>query len=187
NSERKTFVRNDNIATKKNAGIAVSAYFPVTKFLTTNIYGNVSNSKYKGALNGGVLDVNGTTFMTNLNNQFKFKKGWSAELSGFYRSKGIEGQIIADPMWQISSGLQKQVLKNKGTLKLSVSDIFNSQHFVGTVKYQDIDVYINERHDSRRASLTFTYRFGKAMQNQQQRRKTGGAGDEQSRVKSGGN
>ena len=90
-------------------------------------------------------------------------------------------------MWQISSGLQKQVLKNKGTLKLSVSDIFNSQHFVGTVKYQDIDVYINERHDSRRASLTFTYRFGKAMQNQQQRRKTGGAGDEQSRVKSSGN
>jgi Outer membrane receptor proteins, mostly Fe transport len=187
NSERKTFVRNDNIATKKNIGLAVSAYFPVTKFLTTNIYGNISNSKYKGALNGGVLDVNGNMFMTNINNQFKFKKGWSAELSGFYRSKGIEGQIVANPMWQMSTGVQKQILKNKGNLKLSFSDIFNSQRFVGTVKYQDIDVYINEKGDSRRASLTFTYRFGKAMQNQQQRRKTGGAGDEQSRVKSGGN
>lgn len=187
NSERKTFVRNDNIATKKNIGLAVSAYFPVTKFLTTNIYGNISNSKYKGALNGGVLDVNGNMFTTNISNQFKFKKGWSAELSGFYRSKGIEGQIVANPMWQMSTGVQKQILKNKGNLKLSFSDIFNSQRFVGTVKYQDIDVYINEKGDSRRASLTFTYRFGKAMQNQQQRRKTGGAGDEQSRVKSGGN
>ena len=187
NSERKTFVRNDNIATRKNIGLAISAYFPVTKFWTTNIFGNASNSKFKGALNGGILDVQGTTFMTNVNNQFKFKKGWSAELSGFYRSKGIEGQIVANPMWQISSGVQKQVLKTKGNLKLSFSDIFNTQKFVGTVKYQDIDVYINEQNDRRRVSLTFTYRFGKAMQNQQQRRKTGGAGDEQSRVKSGGN
>jgi iron complex outermembrane recepter protein len=187
NSERKTFVRNDNIATRKNLGLAVSAYFPVTKFVTTNIFGNVLNSKYKGALNGGVLDVNGTMFMTNINNQFKFKKGWSAELSGFYRSKGIEGQIVANPIWQVSSGIQKQVLKNKGTVKLSFSDIFNSQRFEGTVKYQDIDVYINEKNDRRRVGLTFNYRFGKPMQNQQQRRRTGGAGDEQSRVKSGGN
>ncbi|MBA2250589.1 MAG: TonB-dependent receptor [Chitinophagaceae bacterium] len=187
NSERKTFVRKDNIATKTNAGIAVSAYFPVTKFWTTNIYGNVVNDTYKGALNGGVLNVNSTLFMTNINNQFKFKKGWSAEMSGFYRSKGIEGQIVVHPMWQVSSGVQKQVLKDKGTVKLSFSDIFKSQTFIGTVKYQDIDIYIRSNNDRRRASLTFTYRFGKPMKNQDQHRKAGGAGDEQSRVKSGNN
>ena len=45
-------------------------------------------------------------------------------------------------MWRMDAGLQKQVLKNKGTLKLSVRDIFQSQNFTGYVKYQDIDVYI---------------------------------------------
>ena len=121
-----------------------------------------------------------------MSNQLKFKKGWSAEVSGFYRSKGIESQIIMDPMWRLDAGLQKDVLKNKGTLKLGIRDIFDSQNFKGNVNYQDIDVYINNRHDSRNASLTFTYRFGKPMQNQQ-RRKTGGASDEQNRVKTGGN
>ena len=185
NSERKTFVTKDNIATKRNMGIAVSVYTPVTKFWTTNIYLNVLNDKYKGILNGGLLDVNSTMFMTNMSNQFKFKKGWSAELSGWYRSKGIEGQIVYDPMWQVSTGVQKQILKTKANLKLSISDIFNSQIFIGTVNYQDIDIYIHNKNDRRRVALTFTYRFGKQMQNQQQRRKTGGAEDEQSRVKSG--
>ena len=119
-----------------------------------------------------------------LTNQFKFKKGWSAELSGFYRSNGIEGQIIMDPMWQISAGVQKQILKDKGTLKLGFRDIFNSQQFKGAVKYQDIDVKIKSINDSRRATLTFIYRFGKPIKNQPQRRKTGGTTEEENRIKS---
>ena len=185
-SERKTFQTKENIASKTNYGLAVSAYFPVTKFLTTNIYSNIVHDAYKGALDGGYLNVNAFIFFANISNQLKFKKGWSAELSGFYRGKGIESQLVMDPMWRLDAGLQKQVLKNKGTLKLSVRDIFASQKFSGYVKYQDIDISINNHWDSRSASLTFTYRFGKPLQNQQPR-KTGGASDEQSRVKTGGN
>ncbi|MEP6951025.1 MAG: outer membrane beta-barrel protein [Ginsengibacter sp.] len=185
-SERKTFQTKENIASRTNMGLAVSAYFPVTKFLTTNIYSNVVHDTYKGELDGGYLNVNSTTFFANITNQLKFKKGWSAELSGFYRSKGIESQIIIDPLWRLDAGLQKEVLKKKGTVKLGIRDIFASQNFTGSVQYQDIDVFLRNRHDNRRASLTFTYRFGKPLQNQQ-RRKTGSASDEQNRVKTGGN
>lgn len=185
-SERKTFQTKENIASRTNYGLAVSAYFPVTKFLTTNIYSNVVHDTYKGALDGGYLNVKGATFFGNISNQLKFKKGWNAEISGFYRTRGIEGQIIMNPMWRLDAGLQKEVFKNKGSLKLSVRDIFSSQNFSGYVNYQDIDVYIKSRHDNTTASLTFSYRFGKPLQNQQ-RRKTGGASDEQSRVKTGGN
>ncbi|MDB5224128.1 MAG: TonB-dependent receptor [Chitinophagaceae bacterium] len=180
-TERKTFLSTKNIGTKQNMGIAVSANFPVNKIWSTNIYANVFTNKYYGVLNTGILDVSATAFMTNINNQFKFKKGWSAELSGFYRSKGLEGQLVANAMWQVTSGVQKQVLKNKGTVRFFVSDIFNSQNFSGSVKYQDIDVHIRNSGDRRRASLTFTYRFGKPIQNQP-RKKSGGL-DEESRVK----
>ena len=183
-SERKTFQTKDNIASKINYGLSVSAYFPVTKFFSTNIYTNVVHDSYKGELDGGNLDVNGVIFFGNMSNQFKFKKGWSAELSGFYRSKGIESQIVMNPMWRMDAGIQKKILKNKGTLKLSIRDIFNSQNFSGAVKYQDIDIRIKNTRDSRTGSLTFTYSFGKPLQNQQ-RRKTGSASDEQNRVKTG--
>ncbi|MDQ2720755.1 MAG: TonB-dependent receptor [Bacteroidota bacterium] len=185
-SERKTFATKENISSKKNFGLAMSANFPVTKFWTSNLYANVNHDTYHGALGSGILNVQGTTFFSNMNNQFKFDKGWSAELSGFYRSKGIESQMVINPMWRLDAGVQKQILKNKGSLKLSIRDIFNSQSFSGYVNYQDIDVRIKNIRDSRTASLTFSYRFGKPMKNQQPR-KTGGASDEQSRVKSGGN
>ena len=183
-SQRITFDTKENIASRTDFGLSVSAYFPVTKFLTTNIYTNVISDTYQGELDGGYLKLNNITFFGNINNQFKFKKGWSAELSGFYRTKGLEGQIIANPMWRADAGIQKKIFKNKGSLKLSVRDIFNSQVFAGYVNYQDIDVRINNRRDSRAASLTFTYSFGKPLQNQQ-RRKSGSASDEQNRVKTG--
>jgi iron complex outermembrane recepter protein len=185
-SERITYQTKENIASRTNYGLAISAYFPVTKFWTTNIYGNVIHDAYKGALDGGYLNVNAITYFANITNQIKLKKGLSAELSGFYRSKGIESQIVMDPMWRVDAGLQKQVLKSKGTLKLSVRDVFASQKFSGYVKYQDIDIKIRNHWDSQDASLTFTYRFGKPLQNQQ-RRKTGGASEEQNRVKTTSN
>lgn len=183
NSERKTFVTKDNIATLKILGVSISANFPVAKFWSTNLYVNYAYKEYKGELNGGDLDVSAANVMANVGNQFKFKKGWSAELSGWWRSKGIEGQLVARSIWQASAGIQKQVLKNKGTLKLGIRDIFASQSFKGTVNYNDIDVFIHEQQNRRTATITFSYRFGKPMKDQQQRRKTGGAGDESGRVK----
>ncbi|MEP7079347.1 MAG: TonB-dependent receptor [Ginsengibacter sp.] len=184
-AERKTFQTKENLASKTNLGMAVSANFPVASFWNANLYGNVNYDTYSGQLNGGMLKVNGVSYFLNVGNQLKFKKGWSGELSGWYRSGGLEGQLISNPMWRIDAGIAKQVLKKKGSLKLSVRDIFLSQQFSGAVKYQDIDLNIKNIRDSRMVTLTFSYRFGKPMK--EQRRKSGGAGDEQSRVKSGGN
>lgn len=185
-NERKTFQTKENLASKTNYGVAVSANFPVTKFWSTNLYTNVNYNAYSGVLEGGNLEINATTFTGNMNNQFKFKNGWSAELSGFYRSKSIEGEIVINPMWRLDAGIQKLVLKKKGSVKFGVRDIFNTQVFSGNINYQDIDAYINNYRDSRTFSLTFSYRFGKPIKNQQHRR-TGGASEEQNRVKSSGN
>jgi iron complex outermembrane recepter protein len=185
-AERKTFVRKDNIASMKNISLAVSLNKPVTKFWTMSLFGNINNRKYEGALNGGELNVNGTRVMTNMNNQFKFKKGWGAELSGWWRSRGIEAQMIMEQMWRMDAGLSKQVLKSKGTIKLGIRDIFNSQNFNGSVNYQDIDVKIREQQYRRMGTISFSYRFGKPIKDQQPKRKTGGAADESGRVKTGG-
>ena len=137
-------------------------------------------------VDGGNLNIEATTFMANMNNQFKISEDWSAELSGFYRSKAIEGQIVMYPMWRLDAGVQKLILKKKGTLKFSVRDIFNSQYFRGYINYQDIDARIKNVWDSRTFSFTFSYRFGNPIKNQPHRR-TGGASEEQNRVKSSSN
>ena len=180
-----SFVKRSNIASQNNLSLSVSANIPVTKWWRANIYTNVFRNHFRGVVNNGPIDVSGTTGMANLSNSFTFKNGWGAELSGFYRTKSIEGTLVANDMGAVNVGFSKQILKKKGSLRLNIRDVFYTQQFSGYSKYQNIDVSIRNTRDSRVANLTFTYRFGK-QQNSPQRKK-GGAGDEQQRVKVGGN
>ncbi len=181
-----TIVRQGNIGKRENAGIAVSVQIPVTKWFTTMLYSNYNYIKYSGVLNGEELKVEAGNLMVNMNNQFKFNKGWSAELSGWYRGKGPEGQIVLDAFGQLSAGVAKQVMKGKGTLKLNMRDIFYTQQPKGEINFQSTEARFKNYRDSRVLNLTFTYRFGKPLKNTNGQRKKGGAGEEQNRVKGGG-
>ncbi len=126
------YVSNENIASSQNLGIAISLSAPVNKWYTTNFYTNVYYSSYEGLLQGQPLHVSGINASFNMNNQFNLGKGWSAEISGWARTKGIEGQFLVSAMGAVNSGIQKQVLKKQGSLKLSVDDIFDSRKFNAT-------------------------------------------------------
>jgi iron complex outermembrane receptor protein len=182
-----TIVRRGNIGKRDAAGIAVSAQVPFAKWWNASIYSNLNYNRFKGRLNGDgeYINVSASNVLFNVNNQFKFNKGWSAELSGFYRTKGVEGQILIQALGQLSAGIAKQVLKNKGTLKLNVRDILYSNKATGDINFENTQAHFVNTRDSRVASLSFTYRFGKPIKGQQQRRKIGGADDEQNRVKVG--
>ncbi len=178
-----TFIRKDNIAQQQNFGIAISANVPITKWWKANIYTNVFNNQFSGLVNGSYLSVSGATFTTNITNQFTIKKGFNAELSGFYRSSELGGVLISKPMGGVNIAFTKQVLKTKGTLRIGVRDVFFTQVFNGYSRFQNIDITVRAIRDSRVLNIGFTYRFGKAKPTQN--RKRGGAGDEQDRVKGG--
>ncbi len=179
-----TIVKKGNFGSVNSASISMSAQKPVVKWWTVIVYTEYNYNDYKGFLNGENVRVKAGNFVVNINNQFKFKKGWSAELSGFYRTKGIEGQILIKSMGQLNAGVQKQVLKNKGTLKLNVRDILYTMQANGEINFQRTVASFHQERDSRVLTLSFGYRFGKPI-NGQQKRKTGGAGTEQNRVKGG--
>ncbi len=181
-----TVIRRGNIGKRDNAGIAISMQKPITKWWTPILYANFNYNHYSGILNKEPLNIEATNFLVNLNNQFKFGKGWSAELSGFYRTKGIEGQLILFPFGQVSAGVSKKVIKEKGTVKLSARDIFYTQKIKGNISFQQTDVTFWQNRDSRVVNLSFTFRFGKQLQNVPQNRRAGGADEESNRVKKGG-
>jgi hypothetical protein len=161
--EYATIQSNGNYGKRNNAGIAVSAQVPVAKWLNSNIYTNYSYNKLEGRLFGEDVEIDGATFLASVNNQFNFQKGWSGEISGWYRTKGIEGQIITYPMGALTAGVGKQVIKGKGTVKLTVRDIFYSQPPRGDINFKTTEAKFRASWDSRQANLTFTYRFGKPV------------------------
>ena len=181
-----TIVRNGNIGRRQNAGIAVSAQIPVTKWWTAIVYANLIYTKFNGVLYGEYLDVSLTTLQSNLNNQFTFGKGWSGELSGFYMTKSIEGQVLVNPLGQANAALSKKILKDKGTIKVAFRDMFWTMQPRGSINFQQTEATFHNYRDSRQVSATFVYRFGKPLKGSQGRSQHNGAGDEQNRVKAGG-
>ncbi|MEO5683277.1 MAG: TonB dependent receptor [Chitinophagaceae bacterium] len=182
-----TIVSRGNIGQRQNAGLSVSAQVKPAKWWSASLYGNYNYNYFKGVLYGEVVNVSGSNVLFNVNNQFTFGKGWSAELSGFYRTKGIEGQIMINPMGQASAGVSKQILKGKGSVRVNIRDIFYTNKARGTIIFQQTEAYFQNTRDSRVAGISFTYRFGKPIKGPQNNRKKGGADDEQNRVKAGGN
>lgn len=183
--KKTTYQTRENLSSMKQLGLAVTANLPVRKWWNVNLYANVFNNHYHGIYQKDPIDIEITSFTTNMTNSFTMGKGWSAEVSGWYRSKGAEGLLIINDMSAVNSAISKQLFKKKGTLKMGVRDIFFTQQFSGYAKYSDVDVKLAGRRDSRQFNLSFTYRFGKTNI-PSERRKTGGANDEQNRVKSGG-
>ncbi|MBI3717941.1 MAG: outer membrane beta-barrel protein [Sphingobacteriales bacterium] len=193
-----------NIKTKKNTQKGyngsvnlgyIQAIYPKT---TNNFNFNYRNSKinlfsnYSYSYWVGFSDINIDRYFGRtadkfdaLFDQFKFKKGWGAEISGFYRTKLlVSGLIIGEPMGVLSFGASKQILKGKGNIRLNLNDPFWLQYFRGYTKFGNIDTHIQSKWDNRRIVLNFSYRFSKG-QNVQQRRRNGGASDEQNRVGQG--
>ena len=176
------YAKQANIANQRQYGISVSANNPITKWWTNSIYVNVFNNKFNGLVNNAYVTVNATTLMLNGSQQFKFAKTWTGEISGFFRTAGVEGVLIAKPMGMLSAGIGKQMFKNKGTLRLNVRDILYTQRFSAKAKYGNVDARFTEERDSRLVSLGFTYRFSKGKMTNTKKRTTGSASEEQNRV-----
>ena len=183
--KKTTYQTRENFSSMKQFGLALSANMPVQKWLNINLYANVFNNHYSGIYQTDPVNIQFTSFTANMTNSFTFGKGWSAEISGWYRTKGVEGLLVINQMGAVNSALSKQMFKKKGTFKLGIRDMFYTQQFSGYAKYSVVDVTLAGKRDSRQLNLSFTYRFGKTNI-PGERRKTGGANDEQNRVKGGG-
>jgi hypothetical protein len=148
---------------------------------------NASHNRFEGVVDNTPVVVKAKMVMLNGSQQFKFAKTWGAEVSGFYRTKGLEGIILTQPVGVLNLGVSKQILKNKATVRLNVRDILYTQKFRAETKYANVDAGFKEWRDSRVVNVGFTYRFSKGKMNGGQKRRTGSANDEQSRVGGGNN
>jgi iron complex outermembrane receptor protein len=68
-----------------------------------------------------------------------------------------------------------------------MNDIFYTNQVKGYINFQQTEATFHNSRDSRVVSMTFSYRFGKPLKGTTPRRHNGGAGDEENRVKTGGN
>jgi iron complex outermembrane receptor protein len=172
-----------NLKRLQNFGASVSWQSSPVSWWSFSVQGIVNHKKMEGFIEREYRS-SVTQYQFNLNNQFRFKKGWAGEVSGFYVSKSQNDiQEFVDPAGQLSAGVSKLLLQNKATVKLAVRDIFYTQWMKGLTHFQNATEYFKLTRDTRVVSLSFSYRFGKAFKTM--KRSEGASGDEIQRVGNG--
>jgi hypothetical protein len=177
------YSRPGNIGRSEIINIAMDATIPFAKWLSTNAYVEAGRTQYLSKLYNTKLDVGGNYIFMRAMNMFQFGKGWSGELSGEYISSFVSAQVKTGDFGFANIGLKKNILKDKGSIKVSLSDVLRTRRFRGTINnlYQTTATF-HSTIDSRVLAFTFNYRFGKSLGDQ--RRHNGGSADsEKGRVK----
>jgi len=171
-----------NIGQLKTLNFSVNTNLQPAKWWTINLYAEVYNNNYQGQFYTGYLSQSKNTLDFNGSNQFTISKTWNAELSGFYDNGGVYGQFVTLPKGMLNAAIQKKVLNNKGSIKLSMRDILHTFNPSGTItNIADATATFHNSLDRQVATLAFTYSFGKST-NTPPKRDTGGADSEQGRA-----
>jgi Outer membrane receptor proteins, mostly Fe transport len=171
----KSFITQKNLATQDIISLNVSYPF---QYKWYSVFGNVNAyySHYKAnfGADSRTIDLDVYAVTVYAQQTARLGKGWTAEMSGWYSSPSIwQGTFKTEQMWSIDAGLQKVVLKGKGNIKASVSDIFKTIEWTSTSNFANQFVRASGGFESRQFKLNFTYRFGNNQVKAARQRKTG--------------
>ncbi len=126
-----------NVGSFKNFGISETLQHSITKWWNITAVAVYNHKIIKGVV-WAPLKAVVNQLNVSLNNQFKFNKGWGLEISGYYQTKSqIDLQEWLEPQGELDLGVSKQVLKNKGSVKLNVRDLTYYQNYSGFSTFRE--------------------------------------------------
>ncbi|NSL90186.1 TonB-dependent receptor [Chitinophaga sp. Mgbs1] len=101
------------------------------------------------------------TIQINIQQVFNIGKKMQAELSGYYQAPDLAGGFQRTKhVWVANIGVQRKVMKDNGTLRIGISDLFQTSRWYGIRDFDGLYYRNNGYEDSRQLKLGFSYRFG---------------------------
>lgn len=180
---RASFITWENLAEQTIFSFNASIPAQITK--KWNAYFNFSASHLDNQADygeGAVVDVQAFTYSIYQQHTFDLPAGFKGEVSGWFSGPGVWGGVFEyETSWSLNLGVQKKFLQDRLNVRLAVNDIFYESGWDGFSKFDGLLSFGSGRWDSRRASLSISYRFGNQQVKKSRKRKTGLA-DEEERV-----
>lgn len=172
-----------NVGSFRSLSLTSTLQLPMTRWWNLTAVGIYTYKIIRGVV-WTPIEAKVHQLNVSVNNQFQFKKGWAAEVSGYYQTNSqIDLQESLTPQGEMGFGISKQIMKNKATLRMNVRDLFYTQNYSGYSNFQNSDEPFEVKWDSRVIRFSFSWRFGKAMK--AIKRSAGSATEETERVGTG--
>ncbi len=155
-----SFVTFVNLNSSKSYGVELISKNDLTKWwnITTSL--NVFETKIDGNNVQADLQNNNFSYMLKFLSNMRVLKNMDIQLTANYMGPTATAQGEAEGMFTIDIGAKKEIFKN-ATLSLNVNDLTNSRRMKMKASDSNFTQTMERRRESRVATITFTYRFGK--------------------------
>ncbi|MBI3135549.1 MAG: TonB-dependent receptor [Bacteroidetes bacterium] len=150
-----------NVDEAQFIGSELMAIYKPVKWWKITLSGNLSQTYINSTSGESDLNNSGFSWSANMSQVFTFNKGWSGQITGFYRSPMVLTQGRSKPMYSLDLAVKKTFLKDKMYVNAKVTDIFNTRQF-GYELEQPGEFTSSGlwKHQSRRYMITIGYVFG---------------------------
>jgi iron complex outermembrane receptor protein len=151
-----------NLASEDILNLNITAPFDIGKWWKAFFTANGNRLMYKADFGvNKIIDISVYTYSFFTQQSFVLPEGFTFELSGFYNSPGITGgSFRTEAIYSMDAGLQKILFNKKGNIKISCTDIFQSQKFRGISDFGGAYLDVRSKGESTQLRINFTYRFG---------------------------
>lgn len=159
-----------NYSTSENLGFEVTLRNSFLKIFTSSLTFTAFYNKVDGTNLGSDLVSNVWSGDVRGSISAKITKQFSAQLTGNYMAPRKQPQGTFQGMSGVDFGFRYDFKGGKWSLNGSLSDIFDTRNFDIDNRGTGFRVEMTRKRESRVASFTLSYRFGKSDNNQRNRR-----------------
>jgi len=164
------FVTVRNFSFAQNTGSELIWRADVSKNfnITTNV--NLYYTKLKGGSGEGELTNDNFNYNIKLISSSKIFNWIDLQVTGVYNARTVLLQGYFAAIYGMDIGLKKDILKNKGSITLNVSDVFDTRRFEIYTKAENFESLNRRKRETLIANLAFTYKIGQSENSSNKKR-----------------
>jgi len=145
-----------NIGRANNSGVEVQLeYKPTKKFKATSSL-VVAQNRFEDAANE-ISYARQRTWSVRLRQLWELPKGWKVEFSETYRAPSYQIQQKTLGVYYANMGLRKKLNNQRGSLSLSIRDVFNTRRDVYTLLTSDFEIERSYKWQTRHVTMGLSY------------------------------
>lgn len=174
-----------NLATDNRYGMEfTTTYTPLRNWRLTwnlNLFqqelrGNFTYTDFQGQEITQNFDADNFTWFTRLSAKLPIPGKIDFQSNLFYRGRRVDAQNVNKGILSINMALSKDVIKDKATLSLNVSDLLNDRRRRTETRTENVFTESEFQWRQRQVTLSFLYRFNEPQDQRGRRDRRGGQG-----------
>lgn len=152
--------RRINLSKSTSAGLELVFSTAIGEFANFNLSTNTFYNTIDASSLGYSSNKSVIAWSANLGSGFNLTKSSVLQLTSSYTAEKLTPQGKQLPSFVLNIGFKQEVLKKKGAIVFTVSDVFNSLRNKSIVDIPELYERINRKRSARIVYIGFTYSFG---------------------------